>query len=259
MELGLKGRVAMVAAATRGIGLAAAQALAREGAVVSVCGLDAGRLEKAAAALGAPHKAYRCDLASGADIEAWHRDTVRELGAPSILVTNTGGPPAGTPLALSEEQWRKGFENTVLNVVRLVALAAPAMKEAGWGRIVHVTSLVAKDPDPLLSISSTLRAGLSSLARVQARELGPHGVTVNAFLPGHTETDRQTHLLEIRAGQRGRSVDAERAAAALAIPLRRMASAAEMGDLIAFLCSERAAYVTGAQLLADGGVTGGLG
>ncbi len=259
MDLELKGKVAMVAAATRGIGLAAAEALAREGARVSVCGLDAGRLEKAAALLGPGHRAYRCDLSSAADIEAWHRATVADLGAPSILVTNTGGPPAGPVGSLTDDQWRTGFENTVLNVTRLVALASPAMKAAKWGRIVHVTSLVAKDPEPLLPISSTLRAGLMALTKLQAKELGPYGITVNGLLPGHTETDRQTHLLEVRAKKSGASVEEEKRRAVEHIPLRRMAAASEMGDVVAFLCSARAAYVSGASLVVDGGLSGGLG
>lgn len=259
MELGLKGKTAMVAAATRGIGLAAARSLAAEGVRVSVCGLDEGRLESVRQSLGPGHLAFRCDLSSAGDIAAWHRETVRALGAPSILVTNTGGPPAGPIGSLTDEQWKAGFESTVLNVTRLVALAAPAMKEARWGRIVHITSLVAKDPEPLLPISSTLRAGLLAMTKLQAKELGPFGVTVNGVLPGHTETDRQAHLLEARARRNGTTPEEEKRRAAEHIPLRRMAAAGEMGDVIAFLCSERAAYVSGASLAVDGGLSGGLG
>lgn len=259
MDLGLKGKVAMVAAATRGIGLAAARALAAEGAKVSVCGLDEGRVAAAAKALGAPHKAYRCDLSSAAEIEAWHRATVRDLGPPSILVTNTGGPPAGAIGSLTDAQWQKGFENTLLNVVRLTALASPAMKAAKWGRIVHITSLVAKDPEPLLPISSTLRAGLMAMTKLQAKELAPFGVTVNGLLPGHTETDRQTHLLEVRAQKNGTTAAQEKARSVAHIPAGRMASAAEMGDVVAFLCSERAAYLSGQSIVVDGALSGGLG
>lgn len=259
MELGLKGKVAMVAAGTRGIGLATARSLVAEGAKVSVCGLDAARIKETAAALGAPHMAVRCDVASKSDIEAWFAATRKALGEPHILVTNTGGPPAGPLSELTEEQWAKGFENTVLNVVRMVALAAPAMKAARWGRVVHITSLVAKDPDPLLSISSTLRAGLSAMCRLSARELGPYGVTVNCVLPGSTATDRQTHLLEVRAKKSGLSVEEERRRAAEAVPVGRLADPAEIGDVVAFLCSERAGYVNGAQVVVDGGMTRGMG
>lgn len=259
MDLGINGKVAMVAAATRGIGLAAARSLAREGAQVSICGLDADRLKAAAKTLGAPHMAVRCDVSSKADIEAWFAATTSALGAPDIIVTNTGGPPAGLPGDLTEEQWQKGFENTVLNVVRMVALAAPKMREAKWGRIVHITSMVAKDPDPVLTISSTLRAGLSAMSRLQARELGPYGITVNCVLPGSTDTDRQTHLLGIRAHKSGLHVDEERRRAAQAVPVQRLAKPEEIGDVIAFLCSERASYVSGAQIVVDGGITRGPG
>lgn len=259
MELGIKGKVAMVAAATRGIGLAAARALAQEGALVSVCGLDAAHIEKAAALLGSPHRAYRCDLSSAKDIAGWVRATEKDLGAPAILVTNTGGPPAGSVGAVGEEQWRTGFENTILNVVRLVALVSPGMKKAGWGRIAHITSWVAKDPEQLVAISSTLRAGLSVMARLQARELGPHGITVNCVLPGSTETDRQTHLLELRAKEHGSGLAEERRRAAEAVPLRRLARPEEIGDVVVFLCSQRAGYLSGAQIVVDGGLMRGLG
>lgn len=259
MDLGLAGKVAMVAAATRGIGLAAARSLAAEGARVSVCGLDAARIKEAAAALGAPHMAVRCDVSVKSDIEAWFETTRRSLGEPAILVTNTGGPPAGLAGELSEEQWQKGFENTVMNVVRMVALAAPKMKAAGWGRVVHITSLVAKDPDPALAISSTLRTGLSAMSRLQARELGPYGVTVNCVLPGSTATDRQTHLLAIRAQKSGLHIDEERRRAAEAVPAGRLAEPREIGDVVAFLCSERAGYINGAQVVVDGGLTRGMG
>lgn len=259
MDLGINGKVAMVAAGTRGIGLAAARALAREGAVVSVCGKDPGHLAEAERILGAPHRAYGCDLTSRADVEGWVRSVEKDLGPASILVTNTGGPPAGPVGTLEDAQWLKGFESTVLNVVRLSALVAPGMKRAGWGRIVHVTSLVAKDPDPMLAISSTLRAGLSAMSRLQARELGPYGVTVNCLLPGHTETDRQKHLLEVRAKEAGVAIEEARRRATAEIPLKRMAKPEEIGDAIAFLCSERAGYVNGAQIVVDGGVTRGLG
>lgn len=249
----------MVAAATRGIGLAVARSLAREGALVSVCGVTEERIKSAAAILGAPHRAYRCDLSSLPDIEAWFAATKKDLGAPVALVTNTGGPPAGAVGAVTEAQWRLGFENTLLSAVRLTALAAPGMKAVGWGRIVHVTSLVAKDPEPMLAISSTLRVGLSAMSRLQARELGPQGITVNCVLPGHTDTDRQTHLLERRAKESGRALAEERSLAAAAVPTGRLARPEEIADAVVFLCSERASYVNGAQLVVDGGITGGLG
>lgn len=259
MELGIKGKVAMVAAATRGIGIATAQALAREGARVSVCGVTPENIKQAQSLLGDPHRAYHCNLASASEIEQWVRSTHKDMGAPSILVTNTGGPPAGTIDKVSEEQWRTGFENTLLNVVRLVALVSPVMKKAGWGRIVHITSLVAKDPEPMLAISSTLRAGLAAMGRLQAKELGSHGVMVNCVLPGHTDTDRQRHLLEIKAKEQGVSVEEALRQATAAVPLKRLGRPEEIANVICFLCSEQASYLTGTQIVVDGAYTHGLG
>lgn len=255
MNLGIQNRVALVAAGSRGIGLAAARALSQEGVLVSICGTNTDNLSNALRDLGTKHRAYKCDLSKREDIENWVRITTKDLGAPTILVTNTGGPPAGSPSETTEAQWQQGFENTLLNIVRLMQLCSPAMKEQRWGRVVHVTSLVAKDPSPLLTISSTLRVGISSLCKLQAHELGTHGITVNCVLPGHTNTDRQTHLLEIRAKKNQSSVDEERRKETDKIPLRRMANASEIGDVIAFLCSERASYVTGTSIVVDGGST----
>jgi 3-oxoacyl-[acyl-carrier protein] reductase len=259
VEFGIKNKVAMVAAASKGIGLAAALALAREGARLSICGTTPAHLEKAKKRLGRRHRAYLCDVSSLPQMERWLALTKKDLGPPSILVTNTGGPPAGALGQMSEEQWKAGFENTLLNVVRLVRLVYPGMKRAKWGRIVHVTSLVAKDPEPLLPISSTLRAGLLALTRLQAKEMGPDGITVNCLLPGHTETDRQRHLLEIRAKKQGVSIEAAREQTASLIPLRRLARPEEIGAAVCFLCSQPAGYVSGASLVVDGAFSRGLG
>lgn len=258
MNLGIEGKVALVAAGTRGIGLAVAETLAREGAIVSVCGLKEEGLARTRELLGPKHRAYRCDISKREDIEHWVSETQRELGPVSILVTNTGGPPAGSVLQVKESDWEKGYQSTLMNIIRLVELVTPAMKEAKWGRIAHITSLVARDPNALLGISSTLRAGILALTRLQARELASFGITVNGLLPGHTDTDRQTHLLEIRAERNKTSIDVERERAFSEIPIRRFALPSEMGDVVAFLCSNRASYLTGANLPVDGAAGHGL-
>lgn len=258
MNLGIEGKVALVAAGTRGIGLAVAQSLAREGVRVSVCGLSEEGVARTRELLGSSHRVYQCDISRREDIERWVSDTQKDLGRISILVTNTGGPPAGSVLQVKESDWEKGYQSTLLNIVRLVELTAPAMKEAGWGRIVHITSLVARDPNALLGISSTLRAGILALTRLQARELAPYGVTVNGMLPGHTDTDRQTHLLEIRADRNKTSIEVERERAFAEIPMRRFARASEMGDVVTFLCSQQSSYLTGANLPVDGAAGHGL-
>lgn len=259
MDFGLRGKVAMVAAGTRGIGLACAKALSAEGCKVSVCGRDEGRFLTALAEIGGDSEAFSADVSKLDDINRWFERTVGSYGPPDILVTNTGGPPAGAWKEMSDDQWAAGFESTMLNVVRMVRLATPAMVERKWGRIIHNTSLVAKQPNPLLPISSTLRGGLMNLTRLQASDLAPHGVTVNSVLPGHTLTDRQRHLASVRAERSGTTPDEALRMQADEVPVRRLAEADEIATAVAFLASTQAAYITGVNLLVDGGLTLGPG
>jgi 3-oxoacyl-[acyl-carrier protein] reductase len=259
MDLGVSGKIAMVAAASKGIGLATAKALYAEGCHVSICARTEDTLEAAAAEVGEEVRSYVVDVSDAEDLAWWVQQTHQDLGPIDILVTNTGGPPAGELSTLEDAQWQQGVDGTLMNIVRLVRMVAPDMEASGWGRIVHITSLVAKEPNPVLPISSTLRAGIMALTRLQAAELGPSGVTVNGVLPGHTLTDRQRHLLEIRADREGISVDEALVLQAEKIALKRLAAPHEIGEAIAFLCSERASYITGTSLLVDGGATHGLG
>ncbi|MBS1723327.1 MAG: SDR family oxidoreductase [Armatimonadetes bacterium] len=248
MDLGLEGKVAMVAAGTKGIGLAAARALAGEGCRVSVCARKAPT-----ELLGEGIASFACDVSHPEQIELWFRQTEEQMGTVQILVTNTGGPPAGLWEDMTDDQWALGLQSTLMNVVRMSRIAAPKMRGAGWGRIVHVTSLVAKEPSRLLPISSTVRTGLMSLTRIQATELAPFGVTVNCVLPGHTMTDRQIHLAETIAQRDGVTVEQALEAQARSIPIGRLARPEEIAAPLVFLCSERASYVTGVNLLVDGG------
>lgn len=258
MDLGIKGKVAMVAAGSKGIGLAIAKALGAEGCKLSICSRSRANLTDALG--GVPGaKGYVCDVAVATDVERWVAETVRDLGEPEILVTNTGGPPAGAIGAMTDAQWAAGFDSTLMNVVRLVRLVAPGMKDRGWGRIVHITSFVAKEPSALLPISSTLRAGLMATTRLQALECAPHGVTVNAVLPGHTLTDRQLHLAKVKSETLGITPEEALKRQEQEIPMRRMGKPEEIGSVVAFLCSQPAAYVTGVSMLVDGGVASGLG
>jgi 3-oxoacyl-[acyl-carrier protein] reductase len=262
MDLGILGRVAMVAAASKGIGFGVASVLAREGCRVSICARDAVALDEARRRLleGAPGAAVAsavCDVSRPEDLERWHRSTVGNYGEVDILITNTGGPPAAKFLDLTEEQWRRGIDLTLMNVVRLCRLVLPGMRERGWGRIVHLTSLTAKLPIPLLTISSTLRAGLSALTKTMANEFSRDGVLVNAVLPGHVLTDRQIELNEIRSKQEGVSLEAYAARVEASIPIGRYGQPREIGEVVAFLASERASYVTGATIQVDGGLIPG--
>ncbi len=259
MDLGLRGRAAMVAAASKGIGRAVAESLLSEGCRVSIASRSAENLEAARADLkravpGGEVAAFPCDVLEAEDLRRWFEGTREAFGGVDILVTNTGGPPAARFLDLTEDQWRAGIEGTLMNVVRLCRLVIPGMQKARWGRIVHLTSFVAKQPMDLLTVSSTLRAGLSALTKTLANQVAGDNILVNALLPGYVLTARQAELNAIRARQEGVSVEEYAARAAALIPLRRSAQPREIGDVVAFLCSDRASYITGATLQVDGGI-----
>ena len=250
----------MVAAGSKGLGRAAALALAAEGCAVSICGRGEAALAATRAdlaALGVPVLAGVADVSRAEDLDRWHRDTAAALGPVDILVTNTGGPKAAGFDGLSDEDWAAGVASTLMNVVRLTRLVLPGMRARGWGRLVHITSLVAKQPLPLLTISSTLRAGLSGLTRTLALETAKEGITVNAILPGHVMTDRQVHLAEVKSAAEGISMDDYFARTATTIPAGRIGRPEEVGAVIAFLCGAPASYVTGQSLLVDGGLVQG--
>jgi 3-oxoacyl-[acyl-carrier protein] reductase len=259
MQLGIEGKVAMVAAASKGIGLAIAQELAMEGCHLSICARNEEVLEQAVSLIGEDTRSYVVDVANAEDLAWWVEQTRHDLGPIDILVTNTGGPPAGAYPDLSDEQWKLGVESTLMNVVRLVRLVSEEMKGRSWGRIVHITSLVAKEPSAMLPISSTLRSGLMALTRLQATELASYGVTVNGVLPGHTLTDRQRHLAEIKSARDGITVEAALEQTMASVPAKRFAEPSEIAAAVAFLCSQRAGYITGTNLLVDGGLTRSIG
>ena len=254
MELGIRNRVAMVAAASKGLGRAIAETLAAEGCRLSICSRSLDTLQPVREAISGDTLAVACDVSNGDDLQRWYEQTVQHFGQVDIVVTNTGGPPAAPFMKLSEEQWRSGIDSTLMNVIRLCRLAIPGMQERQWGRIVHLTSFVAKQPTELLTVSSTLRAGISGLTKTLADQVARDGITVNAVLPGHFLTDRQRHLSELRAKDQGITPEEYLRKSEQAIPMGRFGKPSELADVVAFLCSERASYVTGASLQIDGGI-----
>ena len=246
MELGLRGRTAIVCGASAGIGLASAEALAGEGANVAMLARGREALEREAERLGA--LSVRGDVANPRHLERLVEQTITAFGGVDILVLNSGGPPRTRGLDVTDEQLEDAVALLLLSAVRLVRLCRPHLEASGHGRVIAITSSAAKEPVDNLALSNAVRPGLTGWLKTIARELGPAAVTVNAVAPGRIDTER---LKEVYP-------DGPTEADLEAIPLRRLGSPRELGDVICFLASERAAYITGATIAVDGGLTRGL-
>jgi 3-oxoacyl-[acyl-carrier protein] reductase len=247
MDFGLTGRTAIVGGASAGIGLACAEALAAEGANVALLARGREALEREAARLGA--LAVVGDAARAEDLERLVEQTLERFGGIDVLVLNSGGPPRTRALEVTDEQVEDAVALLLLSAVRLVRLCRPHLEASGHGRVIAITSSAVKEPVDNLALSNAVRPGLTGWLKSVARELGPAGVTVNAVAPGRIDTAR---LHEVY-GDAGPS-EADLAA----IPLRRLGTPRELGDVVCFLASDRAAYVTGATIAVDGGLTRGL-
>jgi 3-oxoacyl-[acyl-carrier protein] reductase len=255
MDLGLRGKVAIVCASSRGIGRAAAEALGSEGVRLALCARDERTLGDTAAALqhgtGTEVLAVPADLRKEEDCNRLVRETLERYGRLDILINNTGGPPRGSFESFDDAAWYAAFETLLLSVVRLNRLAIPEMRRRGWGRIVNVTSSSVKQPIPDLILSNSLRAAVVGMAKTLSWELAPDGITVNNVAPGRILTDRL-------AQGYGGDWEMTRHEAGRDVPMRRVGEAAEMGNAILYLCSEQAGYITGVTLQVDGGLVQGL-
>ena len=242
MDLGLKGRTALVTGASSGLGLATAEALAAEGANVSMFARRRDVLQREADRIGA--LAVRGDVTIPKDLEQAVETTVKAFGGLDVLVWNSGGPPPGTATDVTPESLEHALELLFLPAVRLVRLCLPYLESSDGGRIVAITSIAAKEPVDHLALSNALRPGLTGWLRTLARELGPKGITVNCVAPGRIATARLEQLYP--SGPQDDDL-AE-------IPLRRWGDPREFGDVVCFLASERARYVSGQTVVVDGGL-----
>jgi len=256
MELGLKGKRAIVMAASRGLGYASALGLAREGCKLIVCSRDQARIEAAAATInqetGADVKALVADVSSASEAKRLVDAAVSAYGGLEIVVHNAGGPPAGETLQMTEEQWQKAFEQNLLSFTRIVGAAAPEMKKAGYGRVLTIASSSIKQPIPNLALSNALRAGVWGIAKTLSRELAPQGILVNVIAPGRIDTERIAELDQANAQKSGKSVEDVRKASIGGIPLGRLGRPEELANLVVFLASQAGSYITGQAITVDG-------
>lgn len=247
MDLGLEGKRAAVAAASRGLGFAVAAALAVEGTRVAICGRDAGRIEAAAERIGSAAEPLVADVSTPDGAERFVAEARRALGGLDILVTNAGGPPPGTFESTPLGAYRPALDLNLLSVVAMCRAGVPEMRMRGWGRVVAITSLAVRQPYHDLILSNTARAGVTGFLKTLAREVAGDGVTVNSLQPGSHATERLREL----------GVDSLDDIAA-SIPARAVGRPQDFGAVAAFLCSEQARFITGAAIPVDGGEYAGL-
>lgn len=262
MNLGIHGKIALVTAASRGLGRGCAQQLAAEGCRVAICARDRSTVKQAAAAIaaqtGSEVSGFGADMSRTEDIDRLLKKVRQSLGNPEIIVTNAGGPAPGTFATTALEEYKKALNLTLMSAVHLIHGAVPAMQAKGWGRIIAITSISVKQPIGSLLLSNMARAGLTGFLKTIATELAPHGITVNALLPGIHKTSRIDQLAAHRASQENKSTQEIIEEMMTANPSHTIGDPTDFGAAAAFLASVQARFITGQNVLVDGGDYRGL-
>jgi 3-oxoacyl-[acyl-carrier protein] reductase len=262
MDLGLKDRVALVAASSQGLGKAIAMALGREGAKLALCSRRADAIELAAkeirAAAGVEVLARAADVTDREAVRRLVEETLERFGRIDICVTNAGGPPSKTFAQTTPEDWTAAVDLNLISVVSFAREVLPVMEKQRWGRLITITSVAVKQPIDGLILSNSVRSAVSGLVKTLANEYGKHNVTVNNVCPGYTRTERLTSLAARVAQNEGLAREDVEQRWTGQVPLGRLGEAEEFASVVAFLASERASYVTGASIAVDGGLVKGL-
>ena len=257
MNLGLKNKVALVTASSKGLGRASAEALAEEGAKIAICARDGRVLKETADEIANATRsevlAIPADMTSSADIEHVVKETVNHFSALHILVTNAGGPPAGYFYEFDDRQWQEAFNLTMMSAVRLIRAAIPHMEKEHWGRIINITSMSVKEPIDNLILSNSIRASVHGMAKTLANQVAAHGITINNVMPSYIYTDRIQQLVQNTVQRTGQTADEVLASMSELTPIGRMGQPRELGVLVAFLASEQAGYINGVSIPVDGG------
>jgi 3-oxoacyl-[acyl-carrier protein] reductase len=254
MDLGLSGKVAMVAGASRGLGFAVAQALAREGARVSIASRDDAAIQAAASRIGGDVLAVTADVRSADAIALWGAQTERTMGGIDLLFTNSGGPPAGAAISFDDRGWQEAVDLLLFSTLRMIRAAVPSMQARGGGAILVSTSSSVKEPIPNLGLSTVVRAAVSALAKTLALELASSNIRVNQIIPGRIDTDRVREIDRNAATKQGITAEQAKQKSLASIPMGRYGVPEEYGRVAAFLLSDAARYMTGATVQVDGGL-----
>jgi len=262
MDLGLKNKVAIVAAASKGLGRAVALELAREGARIAICSRNRDHIRQTAEYIHNETDAEiyyeQTDVARGDEVRGFVTNTINRFGEVHVLVTNAGGPPSGLFVSLRPQDWMNAFHLNLMSVVQLCAEVIPHMQRNRWGRIINITSIAIKQPVDGLMLSNSIRAAVVGFAKTLSNEMAPYNILVNNVCPGYTRTERVEELSASMAERKGVSQERIVANWEESIPMGRLGSPEEFAALVAFLASERASYITGTSIPVDGGAVRSL-